>query len=161
MPTLADSLSAITNTLSLPSRDSPDCSRRGSAATNRNAVHSAHIMGTKPAFVKKPRPNSLAIVSRSHDCLNVLDNSDASSKANQEVNRLTLPIRTDEASSLFSTANRSTSEDILRASTLSTGLQQRRRCRPTSLHIPSLLNIPAAQPSQTAGAYVSNQPLNR
>lgn len=126
----------------------------------------ASVRSTKPSFVKKPRPNSLAIVSRSHDHINTLSSEavNFNHSANEEVNRLALPSssRGDGTSaSCLSNANRSASADTLRTARSTTGLQQRRNCRPTSLHIPNLVQVP--QPSQTAEAFVNPQqlPFNR
>ena len=126
---------------------------------------------TKPSFVRKPRPNSLAIVSRSHDCLYTVGefnsantSSTVTTPNNAEVkNHLTLPSNSgDDVTSCLSNANRSVSADALRPNRPVTGLQQRRNCRPTSLHIPNPVQF-QPQPSQTAAAHITSQqlPFNR
>lgn len=94
--------------------------------------HSSSTNDMKSSVIRKPRPNSLAIVSLSCDSVNIPNSSHTQS--NQEVSQC--------ASGSIQTNlvdTKSASADTLLEPR--PGLQQRRNRRPTSLQIPSLTNI--------------------
>lgn len=155
------------NSLTIPSQQQKQQKYRNSELNldheKVQQMHSGNTTNSKPSFVRKPRPNSLAIVSRSHDCIHDLsDLSTASTTAtpnNTEVGKhLTLPSTNgaEDTISSLSNALRSVSADALQPIKPTTGLQQRRNRRPTSLHIPNLVQLQPA-PSHTAGAHVTTQ----
>lgn len=107
-----------------------------SEQTQRTIIDKPHS-----AIVKKPRPNSLAILSRSHDFIHTLGEG-----TNQEVSG--------RSYLNAATPYRAVSADTLLEPGRPLGLQQRRNQRPTSLHIPSLTNIPL-ETCRTANPYES------
>ena len=105
-----------------------------------------NAINSKGPIVKKPRPNSLAILSRSHDLIHIVGDEEVGARGAATPNTFN-----SHQSSLCS-KNRAASADTLLQKPTGVGLQQRRNQRPTSLLIPSLLDL-RPEISQTANAY--------
>lgn len=111
-------------------------------ANKENEPHS------KNSFVRKPRPNSLAILSRSHDLIHTI--------GDKEVTPITTSIDFSNSSSvpLHSYGRTASADNILKQTRSTIGLQQRRNQRPTSLQIPNIIQL-APESSHTARPHVT------
>ena len=95
-----------------------------------------NAINSKDTIVKKSRPNSLAILSRSHDLIHTIGEEEVGNSSNALAAASSSCHR-----AAFQAKGRYASADNLLQPT-KVGLQQRRNQRPTSLLIPNILDIP-------------------